>query len=95
MKTNNSAKEIIRKIKGAIRAPYAWPGGYPISVIMSDGAAICPSCAKQNFRSIVWSTKNRVNDGWRPAGVEILWEGGHHCEQCSCNLDAYPSDATA
>ena len=31
---------ILRRVKQAIRQPYAWPGGYPLYVIMADGAAL-------------------------------------------------------
>lgn len=84
--------DIIQAVKEAIRAPYAWPGGYQKSIICNDGAALCPECAKKNFRSIVDDTKNNNRTGWDVAGVDILWEGGNTCENCNVNLDAYPEE---
>jgi hypothetical protein len=79
-------------IKQAIRNPYAWPGGYPISIITNDGAALCPFCAKDNSRSICHDTMKGWKTGWDCAGISILWEGGNTCDQCNACLDAYPEE---
>ena len=76
--------DIIGQVKQAIREPYAWPGGYPVVVVMADGELMCPDCAKSNFRQIVSATKARYNDGWKAAGASVNWEGAdEHC--CNCN----------
>ena len=28
---------------------YAWPGGYPMYVIMADGESLYPDCLKENL----------------------------------------------
>jgi hypothetical protein len=85
---------IARQVKQAIRHPYAWPGGYPLSIIMRDGAAICPACAKQEWRQIAHDTIRAgwEQTGWSAVGVDILWEGGNTCDHCGANLDAYPEN---
>jgi hypothetical protein len=92
---NRTAHKILSQVKSAIRSPFAWPGGYPISIICTDSGALCPDCAKKHFRLICADTIGRYNTGWRAAGAEILWEGGNYCDQCNANLDAYPADETA
>lgn len=48
----NSARttkaESYRNQLNSIFAPYAWPGGYPISFCL-DGSTLCNTCAKEVF----------------------------------------------
>jgi hypothetical protein len=80
---------IMREVKQAIRQPYAWPGGYPISIICNDGGILCPACARDNFRGIAHDTVKGWRTGWDIAAVDVLWEGGNYCNQCSNCVDAY------
>jgi len=43
-----------KELKQAIRSKYAWPGGYEIFGITSDGACLCTDCMKKEFKSILW-----------------------------------------
>lgn len=96
MKTSLKARlAITRQVKEAIRTGYAWPGGYPLSVVMDDGEAICPDCAKENWEQVAHDTIKGWRTGWQAAGVEVLWEGGNHCANCDACLDAYPEEETA
>ena len=81
-------------LKQAIRQGYAWPGGYPLSAITFDGSALCMDCCRKNWRNICHEMLIRgwQSCGWGIRSVEVLWEGGNYCDQCSCNLDAYPSE---
>jgi hypothetical protein len=50
---------------------YAWPGGYPMALLMADGEVIDARAARENYRLI-----RRATEGdWRPAAVFIHWEG--------------------
>jgi hypothetical protein len=69
-----NSTRILRDVKSAIREPYAWPGGYPLYVLMNDGEALSIEAAKENWRSICWSTLHKSRDGWDAAGVDINWE---------------------
>lgn len=62
----------IQQTKELIRHPYAWPGGYEVLFIMDDGETLCHDCARKEFKCIVWSMKNKVNDGWRIVGFSTL-----------------------
>jgi len=75
---------IIRQVKDAARQPYAWPGGYPKFVCMSDGEAVCPKCAKEHFALIGRATRDNARDGWSAIGVDINWEDNAlTCAHCS------------
>jgi hypothetical protein len=64
-------------LKNAIRSgAYTFPGCYPLFFITSDGAALSFDSVKANFRSVLWSIKNKVNDGWRVVGCDANWEDG-------------------
>ena len=61
----------IKELKENVRHPYAWPGGYEIVFITSDGCILCHNCIRSNWREILWSTKNHVADGWEIVGFAI------------------------
>lgn len=82
----------IKQLKEAIRQPYAWPGGYEKSALMSDGGAICMGCCRDNFRNIVDSTKKNIGDGWKLESIGIVWEGECQCDQCGKDLVVYGND---
>lgn len=84
---------ISKRVKDAIRQGGAWPGGYPLSIIMSDGGAVCTDCARQEWRQIAHDTIKFWKTGWNASGAEVLWEGGNRCDHCGGCLDAYPSEA--
>jgi len=82
--------QILEKVKDAIRNPYAWPGGYPVYVVMADGELLCRDCARKNYKLIVQHVddSNMFGD-WRALGAEVLWEGeDNHCGHCSCELES-------
>ena len=57
--------ENTQQFKSCLRAgAYAWPGGYELYFITSDGAALCYSCALKEFRSIIQSIGGKSRDGW-------------------------------
>ena len=86
---------IVESVKDYIREPYAWPGGYPKALFMTDGECLCVKCAKDNFRLIVDSTKsNARDDGWCAMGVDINWEDENlYCANCNAHIEsAYGED---
>lgn len=64
-------------LKKYVRNVYAWPGGYEVYAITSDGGCLCMACVRANWRSVVWSRLHRVSDGWQVVAVE-----------CDSNLDS-------
>jgi hypothetical protein len=65
------------ELKRALRSgKYTWPGAYPLFFITLDGAALSFEAVRENLRSVLWSMKNQVNDGWRVVGCDANWEDG-------------------
>jgi len=54
--------------------PYAWPGGYPLHFVMSDGEAMSFDAARENRRLILEAIRDQDHRGWRVIGVDINWE---------------------
>ncbi len=58
--------ETVADMKSSLRnGPYAWPGGYSILYVTSDGGLLCSDCARKNFRHITDSIRNGSSDGWK------------------------------
>lgn len=81
-------RKAINALKNAIRQPYAWPGGYPVYIMLTDGELLCRDCARKEFKQIVHSTKHSIRDGWQAAGATILWEGTEFCAHCAKQLES-------
>jgi hypothetical protein len=82
-------------LKQAVRQPYAWPGGYPLSAITSDGAAACMDCVRDDWGAYARSTMYSYRDGYRIDAVDVLWEGGNYCANCGQCVDAYNQEEGA
>lgn len=84
---------ILTACKHAIREPFAWPGGYPVYIVLSDGEMLCATCAHENWPLIVRATLQRDSSGWRAEGAQILWgteDGPELCAHCrSALVSAY------
>ena len=87
----------LQQTKQAIRNKYAWPGGYPLFILTSDGAALCTKCARQEWRQICESTigKHRLS-GWSVEGADVNWEDTDlYCDHCNEQIEsAYGEPAT-
>ena len=70
------------------RGPYAWPGGYPIYAITTDGGALCFKCLETERRSILESLRDNINDGWHVAAFEINWEDTLYCDHCNVQIES-------
>ena len=58
------------------RNGWAWPGGYPLVLVMSDGDVIDAQAARENYRLIREAMKTcDKRSGWLPDGLMIHWEG--------------------
>ena len=75
-----------RELASTIRAgEYAWPGGYAVFFIASDGGAICHGCTVAEYSNIVDSIRRDISDGWRIVGAESSsgCEGYGQCDHCN------------
>lgn len=80
---------IIVQVKRAAKETYAWPGGYPLYVIMYDCAPLCCECAKQNLGQIARDTANKLRDSWHAECVAINWDDPDlYCDHCSERIES-------
>ena len=62
-------------IKNAIRSGYAWPGGYPLYIVMSDGEALSIDAARENYKLLCAAyIRGDKRDSWFPVGADINYE---------------------
>lgn len=90
-----ASRHLMNDIKSFIRRHYAWPGGYPLTLFLSDGECLCPKCTKTHFREIVGALKRNEPSGWKPMAVDVIWESDYEifCAQCNEPIEiAYPKE---
>jgi len=67
--------ESVADLKSALRhGRFAWPGGYPLYFITSDGAALSFKTAREEFPLLCDSIRTGMNDGWRVVAVDVNYE---------------------
>lgn len=72
-----------REFRESLRAgPYAWPGGYALALVMSDGELLCFDCARDEGAQIIRAIRMQSRCGWRAVGVTSL-EGAECSEYCA------------
>jgi hypothetical protein len=74
--------------------PHAFPGGYPLYLICSDGAALCFSCGRKELRNILEAIRDKDRSGWRVVACDINYEDTDlYCDHCSKPIEsAYGED---
>ena len=85
----------ISDLKNALRSgPYAWPGGYPLFFVTSDGAALSYAAVRGNLRRIMESIRDRSADGWQVIGADVNWEDpALYCDHTGERIEsAYAED---
>lgn len=88
--------ETVDQLKATLRAgAYAWPGGYPLYFITEDGAALSFESARKEFRSIAYSVKNHLRDGWRVVACEVNYEDNDlRCEHSGKPIESAYGERT-
>ena len=82
MTTQSSSLRLANQL---VEQPYAWPGGYPMFAITSDGAALCKECCK-NEKSCIGTTTG--SDGWNLIALDINYEDKElYCDHCSTQIE--------
>ena len=63
------------QLRATLRAgPYAWPGGYPLFFITSDGAALSFAAVRSELRQVLESISTGASDGFRVVACAINYE---------------------
>ena len=66
-----------QELKQALRAgPYAWPGGYPLYFITSDGEPLSFAAVRENYRQVLDAMRHGNRDGWGVVAITANWEDG-------------------
>ena len=83
-----------KHVKQFIRQPYAWPGGYPLFAICSDGGCLCKTCVKDNAKQVISATRTDDRGGWAVQAVDVNWEDtALVCDHCGKLIEsAYGGD---
>jgi len=88
----------IRDSDGKLPA-FAWPGGYPIVYVMSDGETMCPACANGENGSLARTEDgpdDMPRDGWRIEGYDVHYEGPPEiCCHCNAEIESAYGDPDA
>lgn len=86
-------KPIDPAIKQAIRDKYAFPGGYPMHIVTSDGGCLCMDCCKSEWRNIAHSIMHNISDDWQAIAAVINWEDPSLlCDHCGKHIESAYSD---
>lgn len=66
------------------RGPSAWPGGYPVYAVFTDGQFACWNCLKTERRLILEALADpSYRTGWELSHFGIYWEGEPElCANC-------------
>jgi len=75
-------------LRQCIRDKYAWPGGYELFGVTSDGAALCCDCMRAEYHQIAYARRHKVNDGWRVVGLDSTEACEEYlaCDHCGRTL---------
>lgn len=61
---------------------FAWPGGYELVGLTTDGAIMCADCIRANYRLVYAATISNDRSGWGICGVGAV----------GCNIEATEGD---
>ena len=75
---------------------YTELGSYPLFFITSDGAALHFKCARENYKQISWSIRNKDNTGgWKIEACEVNWEDSNlYCDHCNKLIESAYGEET-
>ncbi len=76
------------------QGPYAWPGGYPRFLVLTDGETLCFGCAKTEGARVRLAAMAPGYEGWKPLAFDVNWESPDlHCSHCDARIEsAYVED---
>ena len=89
------AIESVADLKATLRAgEWAWPGGYPMFLLASDGGCLHFECVRREMHNVVWSLRNDCSDGWKVVACDVNYEDSEMvCDHCGERIEsAYGED---
>ena len=77
----------LKDLAVAYRTPHAWPGGYTLHLVLQDGACLCHTCFRDNYRLVASDLKNGDCPGWKPYAQDCNWEDPDlYCDHCGVQI---------
>lgn len=78
------------ELRATLRAgAHAWPGGYPLYFITSDGAALSFDTVRAEYSQCARAIRDNLRDGWRVVACDVNWEDpGLTCEHSGTRIDS-------
>ncbi len=72
-------------LRAAIRAKFAWPGGYELFGLADDGACLCCDCMRREYYQIAYSRRYKIDDGWRVVAIDSAanYDSYIYCAHCN------------
>jgi hypothetical protein len=90
------------ELKTALRnGPYAWPGGYPLYFVTSDGAALSFEAVRSEYRQVIRETRDydrgeKYPMQWAVIEVQVNWEDPDlYCEYTGKRIESAYADGEA
>lgn len=69
------------QLKATLRAgQYAWPGGYPMYFLTSDGGALSFDTVRAELHNVLYSISRGITDGWLVVSCDVNWEDSNLCD---------------
>ena len=78
-------RDKVNALKDVIRHPYAFPGGYERVLVTTDGGVVCHRCAKEEYYTMLHSTRAGYRDGWDVEGDTVVYTNEdkfYVCDHC-------------
>lgn len=92
IKTVSDFRKVVRNGK------YAWPGGYPMYFITSDGDVLSFEVVKAERRNVLEAIRDNDHSGWRVVAVDVNWEDANfYCAHTGDRIEsayAEPEETT-
>lgn len=92
----------ISDLRAAVRnGPFAWPGGYQMRFICSDGESMCFDCVTAHKREVLHAITHIESEDypewlvkdWRVVAFEIHYEGeAEICANCNAEIPSVCGD---
>ena len=79
----------LNQAKIVARERYAWPGGYALFLVTTDGGLLCSQCVRDEWRNIVQASLWKSCNGWQPAGLDHTGNSDETecCDHCGKNIE--------
>lgn len=101
------SKQAFKRVRRALSLPvcreplpqWAWPGGYPVFYVFTDGGCICPKCVNANIGEIDAAIREpgvlhrNSHGGWAIDGFDVNYDDAElYCDHCNERIPSAYAD---